>query len=132
MRRKDSGTVKIEVQAPRALMHTILRTAVQAGYTYGIGYWADEDGNTVELIERDSLYPVALRFWFPDGSATQKKAHGCSIVIDERDIARALGKALDPSSDYVETAVQALSELVDGPTADIIVQLAVFNEVVYG
>lgn len=37
MARKDSGTVKIEVQAPRALMHDILRAAVDAGYTYGIG-----------------------------------------------------------------------------------------------
>lgn len=129
MARKDSGTVKIEVQAPRALMHEILRTAVEAGYTYGIGYWSDEDGNEVEYIEDDSLFPVKLRFKFKDAHAIEK-AGGKQSTIDERDIARGLGLALGGAA--VESAVQILQDNLDGPSADVIVQLAVFGEVVYG
>jgi hypothetical protein len=129
MARKDSGTVKIEVQAPRALMHEIMRTAIEAGHAHGIGYWAQESGNSVELVARERLYHVALRFEFPDGSEAQKKAYGCKIEIDERDIARGLGLALGGASD---AGAQILRGDLDGPSADIIVQLAVFNEVVYG
>ena len=137
MARKDSGTVKIEVQMPRATMHDIMRTAIEAGYTHGIGYWAEEDGNSVELIENESLFPVKLRFRFKDQHAMLKAGGDAATMsteyvstIDERDIARAMGLALGGAA--AESAVQILRGDLDGPSADEIVQLAVFNELVYG
>lgn len=135
---KQTGTTQVTIQVPRSVMHDIMRTAIEAGHTYGIGYWACEDGNSVELIERETLYPVALRFTFKDAYAIDK-AGGKQSTIDERDIARAIGKALTVSDlgEYAdagaaEAAAQWLAGNGDGPSADVLVQLAVFNEVVYG
>ena len=112
---------------------------MEAGYTYGIGFWADEDGNEVEMLEReDALYPLALRFTFKDAHAIEKSG-GKTAVVDERDIARTIGRALTVSDlgEYADmhaadAAAQWLAGNGDGPSADVIVQLAVFNEVVYG
>lgn len=126
--KKTTGMIEIKVSAPRSMMHDIMRTALQAGDTYGIGYWAFDGGNEVELVENESLFPVKLRFKFADKHAIEKVG-GVVQEIDERDIARAMGLALGGVSD---AGAQWLAGNGDGPSADALVQLAVFGEMVYG
>lgn len=112
----------------------VLTTAVDAGHTYGFGYWA-------ELLECKSnpqgvVYGIKLK----DFEGTKM------IVSNDRDkegegwvrqqaIATAIEQMLmDPVGTEAQSWVAQLlnEEEPDGPLAEAIVQVACFGKVIYG
>lgn len=93
----------------------ILTTAVSAGHTYGIGYWAivqELTDTTLTITERDT-----------DGHTP--------IVLKAADIKRAALALLAGNSGANGFVKQLIEWNIDGPLADALVQIACFGELKY-
>lgn len=113
---------------PQACMD-ILTTGIEAGPTYGIGYWAEvralhrtKKGDIVsaQLLDREGA---------PEGEEPERH----SVTLDS--IAKALSAMLrDPVKTDSGTWGQRiiLDDGLDGPLADAIIQVACFGKVIYG
>lgn len=113
--------VTFNVDAERC--QDILTTAIEAGVHGSVwlrDYNAESEYNdhgALKLIIRDN-----------GGEDGQKPVHR---VIYIGDIAKALGLMLSIGAGPAEHAAQAMSENLDGPSADVVVQFAVFEEHVF-
>lgn len=102
----------------------VLETAVSAGYTHGIGYWADVES----LEQNDAKMPMLILY---DTAADVKKEFKITVV----EIADAINKMLTnpKETDSLGWTERLLdTEHVDGPLADAIVQVACHGKVIYG
>ena len=129
-----SGNVVIAFQAPRQRMRDILTTAFESG----IAYWANEEEIDVRY-DRDENgdengYVRKLRF-IADGNEKIVNHN-----VDDLVLARYFGKALTLDSQgnfvYPDAGHAAIRELAgfdaDASTADVLVQFAVFEKVLFG
>lgn len=111
----------------------ILTTAVEAGHTHGFGYW----GNLVDFVqEADGTYSSL--------TITEHDAYGDSqpggdkprtkVITDDEVAAAVLKMVADGgvACDYPGFAKQLLSDDVDGPLAEAVVQVMCFGKVIYG
>jgi hypothetical protein len=105
----DGLTVKTVTLTPEAA-ENIRQTAADAGYTYGIGYWAEWSPTLKNVIrEHHDSHEAAER--------------GPWITLSHRLLETGCALAL--------TNGHSLSD-IDGPTADVIIQYAVMKELKYG
>jgi hypothetical protein len=108
------GLIVISVSLTDQAVDDILQTAADAGTTYGIGYWGD-----IVRVNR----------------VKAKRSPIVSMEVAERDVPRrqkVLTKVLlEHGITLAMTTGYNLKEL-DGPTADVIIQFAMFGELVYG
>lgn len=98
----------------------VLETAVEAGHTHGIGYWAD----VTKIKEHKTSSDHDARF--VSLSITDRDTNK-TYVVNHGDVTIGILAALR----HGHTQVLKTDDL-DGPTADIIVQCACFQEVLYG
>lgn len=112
------------------LAHQILETAVEAGHTQGLGYWAvvkhikrNEAGRVTEmqLRERES----------PDANSTDKPK---TFTVRSHEVSPAVRRMLqDPKETGCQGFIhQMLMESLDGPLAEAIVQVMCYRKVMYG
>lgn len=126
---------------PRAASD-IIQTAVDAG-NHGIGYWARvlkvqhardaASGETLNaaIVFEDLEGREPLKPGTSDGAWTKPKR----CKVHATDIARAMTRILaDPAGTGAgKVAGRIVTEMfVDGPTADVIMQVACFGKVLYG
>lgn len=131
-------TVTVTVKVSERLCADILTTAVEAG-THGSRWLRayDSTAHFSTFAATDAVSPTPVRL-VTSIELGNRRGSGDENVPAERKtincsaIAAALGSALDPAGDNVAAACQCLSADLDGPSADAIVQLAVFDAVVYG
>lgn len=107
------------------LASRVLETAIEAGHTHGIGYWAD-----VERVRRRADRIVALIVTDRD---EDDPAKGAQYDITIGKVAEAVEAILqDPAKCHARGFVkQLLTDDLDGPLSDAIVQVACFGEVKY-
>ena len=123
----------------------VLETALDAGYTHGIGYWADfKQGKRVDIDGESRLGWINLfdregagkTDSTPDSryrvGVNQEPEH---IGINGEHIEQAVAKMLaDPDGcDCLGWVSQLLDpDSLDGPLSDAIIQVACFGKVIYG
>ena len=103
------------IQVKDDFLSNVLQTALDAGYTHGIGYWADWGHVTAD--KSDKLVKVEIF-----DRDTDKK-----YTLERSDVLRGILSALNHGHKSVLD-----TDNLDGPTSDIILQCACFNEVLYG
>lgn len=99
----------------------ILETAVDAGVTFGIGYWCEvlrviTHGDrciALEIIEHES-HPRKRR----------------KIIVGYAAIRRGVAKMFREPSEYYDVG-RLLTDDLDGPLCDVIIQMATFGSVEY-
>lgn len=102
----------------------VFTTALDAGHTYGIGYWVNAAKFTPSKPTRTGEGGI-LTLIEDEG--------GKGFRLTGVDIRRAILRILQDSAEFPVTAQNMLTqEYIDGLTADIIIQVACFNEVKYG
>lgn len=110
------------VELTQEAVHRIFETAIDAGHTYGFGYWAD-----IKWAEMKVVHQIE-----PEGADPQI----VGIVLHERDEPHrkmSLDKAtLEAGIAKMLSAGCSLDDDLDGPTAELILQYAMFGEQVYG
>jgi hypothetical protein len=93
----------------------IFETAIDAGHTYGFGYWARLIGTRVaQLPEGGQLRSIGL----------QERESSLTHWIEKADLERGIGLMLG------EEAID--EDRFDGPQAERVIQYAIFGEVKYG
>ena len=105
----------------------VLETAVEAGHTYGIGYWADivavQRGRVV--VTDETVIGLAVK---------DREGNGKCYRLNAGHVERAVSKMLaDPKKTESDGWTDALltQEYPDGPLSDAIVQVACFGKIVY-
>lgn len=109
----------------------VIVTAIEAGHTYGIGYWARtlEYHNNPEpawarIEEYDEVTGKGLKQAKLDRDAIQRGIDSLAtrkVEVNKQTLGCILAAvASDDTTD------------IDGPTADVIVQAAVLGDIVYG
>ena len=96
-------------------LSAVMETALDAGHTHGIGYWAE--------VESDIKYDAEVRI--VSMTVVDRDSHK-RFKLDRAAIKNGVLVALQRGNDILKT------DDLDGPTADIIVQCACFNDVLYG
>jgi hypothetical protein len=145
----DTFKLKVELGIPGQLVHDVLTTAVEGG----IGYWInsgdfknvtirrDDDLNvTAIFFEGTGQIPVTYKDRGPCFAARPQDDRQFYYMIYPGDIILAAQKILDaPAEKYGAGAKLAALELIKGVDADIdadaadcLLQVAAFDEVVYG
>jgi len=134
------GTVTLQVPIPRQRMRDILTTA----YESGISYWAcDGDFDYVAAVRDENGYVMEIAFRRAAGATIPVFVPSIrgrtSAVVTDTDLAIAFGRALAIGDDgepvYVDAAGAAIAELTgkyDAASADVLVQFALFGDVIYG
>lgn len=136
--------LKIEkVTLDTSAAQNVLETAVNAGVTYGIGYWAEilEARETIP-VSNGRMNALVIREIDPRPDspideamlgAGNVQADG-TIVVTADAIARAVERMLmDPKGTEANDCALSLlvSEWPDGALADCIIQVACFGKLVY-
>lgn len=106
----------------------VMTSAIEAGHTHGIGYWA-----VVKGVKRskDGLIRSILLIDCGDEAETPKSKR---YLLVGSDIDRAVNKMLrDPEGTESQgwASRLLLDDSVDGPLADAIIQVACFGKVTY-
>lgn len=123
-------TVELKVDITRGMIENVIISAFEGG-TYGIGYWCNKTEDRFEQDEVD--YPYEETLW-------RGGSHLLHVQDDDEESETVyeltLGKLIEGFSIYLrgyyDGPLNELEGRLDGPTSDIIVQLAIFNEIVYG
>jgi hypothetical protein len=149
------GLIIVTIDATPQALASVLETALDAGHTYGIGYWARVEETRTEILVggKDSKSEERIA-WVrltdhqgagasdatDDSAYRRQRKHWPGtkdgrVVINTDDIKRAIVKMLqDPkgteSGDWGARIVK--EEYPDGPMADAIIQVACFGKVIYG
>lgn len=106
----------------------VLETAVEAGHTHGIGYWA----NVVSLVrgrvrvEEESILSITVQ---------DREGDGHCYRLNAGHVERAVAKMLalpDRTESAGWTKALMQEDYPDGPLADAIIQVACFGRVIYG
>lgn len=118
---------KLTIEVPGDVLRDILTTAVEQG----CAYWANDfNGGEGNGIVRDTEgYVTSLTIGQPlDGSDAE------GVEVAQRTVqAVSLGRALSThGGKFPHLIAAAVSGDFDAPTADAILQLAVFGDVVFG
>jgi hypothetical protein len=124
----EGHLISLHVTLSDRLMHEILTTAFEAG-AFGIGYWCCAD-----KVERDSeSWVTSLEAYDTDEPET------LFGKVDAEVIARGIRRILaeQKCNDYHRDSVARLvltqdTCSIDANDADVIVQVGLFNELVYG
>lgn len=144
-------TIDVTAQA----LSTVLETALDAGHTHGIGYWARVEATACVMLEggKDGKREERIawaRLFDHQGAGATDSAHDSAyrqqpgqyldvkpgfVVVNVLHIKRAIEAMLrDPegtaSKGWTHRIVS--EEYPDGPLADAIVQVACFGKVIYG
>lgn len=96
--------------------HTIFETAIEAGHTYGFGYWA-------ELKRTDEKEGRIVRIVLHEHEKASDKL--AARMLDRAQLEIGLAKLLS-------AGVPLPEDYPDGPAAELILQYAMFGEQVYG
>lgn len=113
----------------------ILETAIEAGHTYGFGYWAKLLKTDVSFAKRDAAFFLAITIRETQGPATNPKLPGREFTVTHPMLQAAVLKMVqDPKGCGCRGLVPQLlgSDGLDGPIAEAIIQVACFGEVIYG
>lgn len=111
-----------KIELTDAACARILETAIQAGHTYGIGYWAEvRKIDTVAHGRYSALHII-------EHEAQPRKRR--IRVVDYATIRRGVAKMLRDESECYD-AGRLLKDDLDGPLSDVIIQMATFGSVEY-
>lgn len=99
----------------------VMTTAVEAGYTNGIGYWADVDTN------RSGSRVVSMLVKDREDTG---RIHKVNQNVVRKAIAAILGNQKETGGEYCARMILAHDHL-DGPAADVVIQVACFGKVKY-
>lgn len=122
----DTAKLTIEFPLPDNLLNDLLVTAVEGGSNY----WAE-----FRTCERDAelnIVRVTVTEWEPSGDIAK------SMIITPADLLRGLqatiaeGEKRSEFTNAVPCVIRCLTENYDANDADIILQHAMFGELVYG
>lgn len=105
----------------------VMETAIEAGPVHGIGYWAEvKQTKRLELDGEDRIGAMRIK--------DIEDENGRTFWINGENIEKAVQQMLaDPQTRGCGGVIsQMLTDGLDGPLADCIVQVACFGEVVYG
>lgn len=129
----------------------VMETAVDAGYTHGIGYWADiKKIKNLTLVDKPDEQRIGAMMILdregggePDLTILGRnnalipgggQGKGGQLWLNGATIEKAVSRMLcDPQGTETEGWTAALLdyEYEDGPLADVIIQVACFGKVVY-
>lgn len=101
----------------------VMETALDAGITFGIGYWA--------AIGDDIVYEPRLNF---ETKAHEERVKSFAVIDDGKrhQVTRLVirnGLLLALQGGW---SIKQLTEDLDGPTSDVVIQFGIFNEQKYG
>lgn len=122
------GLKILKIALPEDEALHVLETAVNAGYTYGIGYWANAD--LITGIGDDKVMALKIEEREEESSETIASRH----KLTARSVRRAIEAMLrDPKGTESDGWTQRLldGEYVDGPLSDAIIQVACFGKIKY-
>lgn len=141
-----------EIEVTLDALANVIETAIDAGHTHGIGYWArvEKIKQTEFAGERGKQRIGWVNLFDHQGAGEtdssddsayrqQRKLYPETkpgfVGINTENIKRAIAKILaDPEgTDSADAAGRIIGgEYPDGPLADVIVQVACFGKVIYG
>lgn len=132
----------VEVTADAAA--NVLETAVAAGHTFGIGYWASVTAVDTFLIEgSDRERYRSIKVYDHEGGGKTDAAPDSVYALDGRrgrviitieHVKKAIAKILEDEHavDAPGSAARIIENDPDGALADVIIQVACFGKVIYG
>lgn len=123
-----TDTVRISIEVKRELLKDLLTTAVEGGSNY----WAD-----FGKVKRDSDHCVeSVRLSINDGSAARRDVSLQTMSTGLERLAKCATTARYANGNAFPAAAKhladALSEDGDATTADVVLQMGLFNEVQFG
>lgn len=129
------GLTIVRTNTTRDACCNVLDTALDAGHTHGIGYWAEltKPITTERVQESVSSRTRTTAITIMDREMEGKP--GAEKRINVASIGRAIDAMLrDPKGTESEGWAKALlsEDVPDGPLADAIIQVAFHGKVIYG
>lgn len=123
----------VNVELSEEARSGVMVTALEAGTTYGIGYWA-----TVITVDHATIEGklIIRKLVLDDHEGAEKGKQPKRYTLDGESIRRAIQKMF-AEPEEAECGTKTLAQLLredypDGPASDIIIQVACFGKVLYG
>ena len=120
-----------------AFLRDVLTTAIEAGHTYGIGYWAE-----VRRIHRDkdlNVLHFEVRASDDEATISQREWRTMNVPTIELAVKKILEADVPQWGKYIGQDAAGLLGFpkhcdecsLDGPLSDKVIQVATFGEIIY-
>lgn len=124
----------------------IMETAINAGTTHGMGYWAEVryvgmlevKPNTPKVIgfihirEHEDSGEIDRAVAGENNGLTSSPQGQRVFTVNGETLKRAIVKIMSGGEEFGDLAGNIVRDEIDGPTAEAIIQVACFGKLVYG